>query len=127
MKSTREPGFDNADDLRRAGQRLEIIRYLALAIFILLVGRLWILQVMKSEVFAEQAEQNRTRILPIPARRGTIFDRKGRILVTSQSSYNIVLSRKDVNEKDFPRIAELLVNSLGIDRDWLNKRFEAAK
>lgn len=127
MKSTREPGFDTADDLRRAGQRLEIIRYLAIAIFVLLVGRLWILQVMKSEVFAEQAEQNRTRILPIPARRGTIFDRKGRILVTSQSSYNIVLSRKDVNEKDFPRIAELLVKSLGIDQEWLSKRFEAAK
>lgn len=127
MKSTREPGFDTADDLRRAGQRLEVIRYLALAIFILLIGRLWILQVMKSEVFAEQAEQNRTRILPIPARRGTIFDRKGRILVTSQSSYNIVLSRKDVSEKDFPMIAELLVGSLGIDREWLSKRFEAAK
>ncbi|HEX9005464.1 MAG TPA: hypothetical protein VGB07_36490, partial [Blastocatellia bacterium] len=122
MKSTREPGFDTADDLRKAGQRLEIIRYLAIAIFVLLVGRLWILQVMKSEVFADQAEQNRTRILPIPARRGTIFDRKGRILVTSQSSYNIVLSRKDVNEKDFPVIAELLVKSLGIDRDWLSKR-----
>jgi len=127
MKSTREPGFDTADDLRKAGQRLEIIRYLAIAIFVLLVGRLWILQVMKSEVFADQAEQNRTRILPIPARRGTIFDRKGRILVTSQSSYNIVLSRKDVNEKDFPVIAELLVKSLGIDRDWLSKRFEAAR
>jgi penicillin-binding protein 2 len=127
MKSAREPGFDTADDLRRAGQRLEVIRYLAIVIFVLLVGRLWILQVMKSEVFAEQAEQNRTRILPIPARRGTIFDRKGRILVTSQSSYNIVLSRKDVNEKDFPRIAELLVRSLGIDQNWLSHRFEEAK
>lgn len=127
MKSVREPGFDPAEDLRRAGQRLEVIRYLAIAIFILLLGRLWVLQVMNSGVFAERAEQNRTRILPIPARRGTIFDRKGRILVTSQSSYNIVLSRKDVNEKDFPRIAELLVKSLGIDRDWLSRRFEAAK
>jgi penicillin-binding protein 2 len=127
MKSSREPGFDTADDLRRAGQRLEIIRYLAVAIFILLVGRLWILQVMKSEVFAEQAEQNRTRILPIPARRGTIFDRHGKILVTSQSSYNIVLSREDVKERDFPRMAEILVRSLKIDQDWLNKRFEAAK
>lgn len=127
MKSVREPGFDPTEDLRRAGLRLEIIRYLAIVIFILLIGRLWVLQVMNSGVFAERAEQNRTRILPIPARRGTIFDRKGRILVTSQSSYNIVLSRKDVKERDFPQIADLLVKNLGIDQDWLSKRFEAAK
>src|SRR5689334_9462797 len=126
-KSARDPGFDSAEDLRQAGLRLEIIRYLAIGIFVLIVGRLWVLQVMNSGVFAERAEQNRTRILPIPARRGTIFDRKGRILVTSQSSYNIVLSRKDVKERDFPAIAELLVKNLKIDQDWLNKRFEAAK
>jgi penicillin-binding protein 2 len=82
---------------------------------------------MNSGVFAERAEQNRTRILSIPARRGTIFDRKGRILVTSQSSYNIVLSRKDVKERDFPQFAALLVKHLKIEQDWLNKRFEAAK
>ncbi len=127
MKSARESGFDPAEDLRQAGLRLEIIRYLALVIFVLIVGRLWFLQVMNSAVYAERAEQNRTRILPIPARRGTIFDRKGRILVTSQSSYNIVLSRKDVKERDLPQIAELLVKNLKIDQDWLTKRFEAAR
>ncbi|MEO6724804.1 MAG: penicillin-binding protein 2 [Blastocatellia bacterium] len=127
MKSAREPGFDPAEDLRQAGMRLEIIRYLAIIIFVLIVGRLWFLQVMNSAVYAERAEQNRTRVLPIPARRGTIFDRKGRILVTSQSSYNIVLSRRDVKERDFPQIADLLVKNLNIDQDWLNKRFEAAR
>jgi len=127
MKSVREPSFDPAEDLRQAGLRLEVIRYLAVAIFVLIVGRLWFLQVMNSAVFADRAEQNRTRMLSIPARRGTIFDRKGRILVTSQPSYNIVLGRQDVKERDFPQIAELLVKNLKIDQDWLSKRFEAAK
>lgn len=115
------------DALRESSLRLNIIRYLALVIFIVLAGRLWYLQLMNSEVFAERAEQNRTRILPIPARRGTIFDRQGRILVTSQPSYNIVLSREDVKERDFPLMAALLVKNLGIDKEWLDKRFEAAK
>lgn len=127
MKTVREPGFDSTEDLRKAGLRLEVIRYLAIVIFILVIGRLWYLQVMNSGVFAERAEQNRTRILPIPARRGTIFDRKSRILAASQSSYNIVLGRKDVKEKDFPEIAELLVKNLRIEQDWLSKRFDAAK
>ncbi len=125
MKPIKEPGFDPIEDLRQAGFRLEIVRYLAIGIFLLLVGRLWYLQVMNNQVYADRSEQNRTRILLIPARRGTIFDRKGRVLVTSQSSYNIVISRKDV--KNFNQIADLLVNDLGVDREWLSKRFEAAK
>ncbi|MBL8191869.1 MAG: hypothetical protein JNK38_27910, partial [Acidobacteria bacterium] len=128
MKSGKETSFDPAEDLRQAGLRLEVIRYLAFAIFALIFVRLWYLQVMNSGVYAERAEQNRTRILPIPARRGTIFDRKGRILATSQPSYNIVLSRKDVKERDFPQIAELLIKNLQyVDRAWLSRRFEVAK
>lgn len=125
MKPVREPSFDSAEDLRRAALRLEIMRYLAMVIFALLVGRLWFLQIMNSGVYAERAEQNRTRILPIPARRGTIFDRKGKVLVTSQPSYNIVISRKDV--RNFDEIAEVLVKNLNVDRDWMAKRFEAAR
>ncbi|MGH9801701.1 MAG: penicillin-binding transpeptidase domain-containing protein, partial [Blastocatellia bacterium] len=127
MKSVKESGYDATEDLRRASVRLEVIRYLAMVVIALLVGRLWYLQVMNSGVYAERAEQNRTRILPIPARRGTIFDRKERILVTSQPSYNIVLGRKDVKDRDFPQIAELLVKNLGIEEKWLANRFDAAK
>lgn len=128
MKSVNEVNFDATEDLRQAGLRLEVIRYLAMAIFALIFVRLWYLQVMNSGVYAERAEQNRTRILPIPARRGTIFDRKGRILATSQPSYNIVLSRKDVKERDFPQFADLLIKNLQeVDRAWLSRRFEVAR
>lgn len=126
MRPMKEPGFDSIEDLRQAGMRLEIIRYLALAVFVILAGRLWYLQVMNSQVYAERAEQNRTRALTIPAPRGNIFDRKGRLLVTSQASYNIVISHKDMG-KNTNEIADLLVNGLEIDRDWLIKRFEDAK
>ncbi|MFN0110691.1 MAG: penicillin-binding protein 2 [Blastocatellia bacterium] len=127
MKSAQETRFDPAEDLRQAGVRLEVIRYLAFVIIALLLCRLFYLQVMNSQVYADRSDKNRTRILPIPARRGTIFDRKGRILVTSKPSYNIVLSRKDVREKDFPQIVKLLVDELGIEQKWLANRFEAAK
>src|SRR5262249_24309258 len=60
-------------------------------------------------------------------RRGTIFDRKGNVLVTSKSSYNIVLSRADVKDFELPQIADLLSEYLAIDRQWLAKRFEEAK
>src|SRR5215470_4407903 len=127
MASGNNQNFDATEDLRQAGLRLQIIYYMAIAIFGVLIGRLWYLQVINSQIFSERAEANRVRILPIPAQRGTIFDRKGKELVTSKSSFNIVLSRKDVNPKEFPQMADLLAENLGIDRKWLVNRFEQAK
>src|SRR2546428_5714934 len=127
MASDRNQTFDPTEDLRQDGVRLQVIYYLAIAIFVALIARLWYLQVMNSQGFAERAEANRIRIIPIPAPRGTIFDRKGNVLVTSRSSYNIVLSRKDVKDSELPQIADLLAEHLGIDHEWLAKRFEDAR
>jgi penicillin-binding protein 2 len=127
MASDKNQSFDQTEDLRQAGMRLQIIHYLAIAIFAILIARLWYLQVMNSQDFAERAEANRIRAIPIPARRGTIFDRKGNVLVTSKASFNIVLSRADVKDSELPQIGDLLAGQLGIDRQWLAKRFEDAK
>src|SRR5262245_27824385 len=127
MASDRNQSFDSTEDLRQAGLRLQIIYYLEIVIFAALIARLWYLQVINSQGFAERAEANRIRVIPIPAPRGAIFDRKERVLVTSKSSYNIVLSRKDVKDSELPQLADLLTENLGIDRQWLAKRFEDTK
>src|SRR5262249_32412488 len=105
--------------------RLQIIYYIAIGVLVVLIGRLWFLQVMNGEFFAKSADANHIRILPIPAPRGIILDRNGLHLVTNKASYNLVLSRKDVN--DFNEIMKVLVHDLKIDPDWLAKRFETAK
>src|SRR5215468_6290583 len=69
MASGNNQNFDATEDLRQAGVRLQIIYYLAIAIFGILIGRLWYLQVINSQIFSERAEANRVRILPIPAPR----------------------------------------------------------
>src|SRR5215475_7147380 len=127
MASDRNQSFDPTEDLRQAGLRVQIIYYLAIVIFASLIARLWYLQVMNSQGFADRAEANRIRIIPIPAPRGTIFDRKGNVLVTSKSSYNIVLSRMDVKDSELPQIADMLAEQLDIDRQWLAKRVEDAR
>ncbi|NDD65067.1 MAG: hypothetical protein EBZ36_14005, partial [Acidobacteria bacterium] len=119
---------DAGEISRSSGQiksRILLLYFPLIAIFALLIGRLWYLQIMNNEVFIERAEQNRTRVLTIPARRGTIFDRNGQIMVTSQPSYNIIISRRDV--RDIDEIANMLTENLTIDREWLKRRFEAAK
>ncbi|MFN0122961.1 MAG: penicillin-binding protein 2 [Blastocatellia bacterium] len=116
---------DSFDDIRQTALRLEALRALAILICLVLGVRLWWLQVMNREGFREQSNQNYIRSLAIPAPRGTIYDRKGKPLVSSRNSYNIVLSR----EKNQPLESkiELIAGNLRVDREWLTRRFEAAK
>ncbi len=120
-----QSGVDNFEEIRQTALRLEILRALAIIICLVIGVRLWWMQVMNHNNYTEQAEQNRTRMLSIPAPRGTIYDRKGRILVTSRNSFNITL-RRQKNLKLEDRI-DLIVTTLKVDRDWLTRRFEAAK
>jgi cell division protein FtsI/penicillin-binding protein 2 len=62
----KEPGFVSQDDLRRGAERLQLIVYLAFIVIAVLIGRLWWLQGMNGSAYAERADQNRFRLLPIP-------------------------------------------------------------
>lgn len=126
MKSIQsQTGVDSFDDIRHTALRLESLRVLAIIVCLIIGVRLWWLQVMNHDNFAVQADQNRIRILAIPAPRGTIYDRKGRVLATSRNSFNIVLSRE--KKQRLEDKIDLIVEHLGADREWLTKRFEAAR
>jgi penicillin-binding protein 2 len=96
-----------------------------LAIFLLFGARLYWMQVVNREAYAEMARQNRLRRLPLKAPRGRILDRNGIVLADSRPSYNIVISREGL--KTVEEEIELLVARLGLERDWVIRRFEDAK
>lgn len=117
--------FDEFAEQRQIRRRLKILLGLTLIVFLALAIRLCWLQVMNHESYAEQARQNRTRLLTIPAPRGKIFDRYGKLLVENYPSYSIIISRRDM--RSVAEEIELLVKHLGLDRDLLIRRFEEAK
>lgn len=110
---------------RQAQRRLLILLGLAFVIFLVLAARLWWLQVLNHASFAEDAQQNRTRVLAIPAPRGRIYNRNGKTLAESRSAYNNIISRRGM--RSVAKETEILVNHQGIDRAWLTRRFEEAK
>jgi len=131
MKSVPNNPADPFESKRQMSLRLEILRFLALALFIVLGARLYWLQVKNYEVYQDRADNNRYKTIPIPARRGRILDRNGKTLVDSRYVYNIVLERKlgnkEITSDQFPEIHKLLTTNLDIEAKWLNDRFEAAK
>jgi len=118
-------GYDEYEERRQIGRRLDVPRLIALAIFLILVARLYWMQVVNHEAYAEMALQNRLRRLPIKAPRGKILDRSGITLADSRPSYNVVVSHEDL--KGVEDEIEFIGARLGLDRKWLVRRFEEAK
>jgi penicillin-binding protein 2 len=118
-------GYDEHEERRQTGRRLDVLCLIALAIFLIFTARLYWMQVINHEAYTEMALQNRLRRLPIKAPRGRIIDRNGVVLAGSRPSYNIVVSREDL--KGVEEEVELLGARLGLDRGWLARRFEEAK
>jgi penicillin-binding protein 2 len=121
-ESLEQQTFENREEVV---VRLWGLKFLTLFIFFVFGARLWWLQVASYQEYAQLAEQNRIRELPLPAPRGRIFDRKGKLLVDSRPVFNLVISHKDV--KSVRDEIELLVTNLGIERAWLEQRLEEAK
>src|SRR5919199_1613220 len=115
---------DSSQNLRA---RLRFVQVLVVLMLGLLSIRLYVLQVVRGERYAEIAENQRRRRLPIPAPRGVIFDREGRVLVDSRPIYNVILSREDVKDKDLNALIDALSEGLNVDKDILRDYFEVVK
>jgi penicillin-binding protein 2 len=115
------------DDSQNLRLRLRTIHLLMLMLLAVLAARLYYLQVVKGSYYAERAENQRLRFLPIPAPRGNIYDRNGRLLVDSRPMFNVILSREDVKNKDLSALIEPLSEGLDIDPDFLRERFDEIK
>ncbi|MEX2467136.1 MAG: penicillin-binding protein 2 [Gemmatimonadota bacterium] len=63
---------------------------LAVVVAVLLVG-FFRVQVLRSNTWELRAESNRIRQVPVPAPRGTVYDRNGRILADNAPGYAITL------------------------------------
>lgn len=76
-----------------------------LCLFGLLLLRLWFLQLVKGDEFAQKSESNRIRIRDLPPWRGMIFDRRGEILVNNRPSYDAFVVLDDIGDpKELARL-----------------------
>ena len=89
-------------DKKEKNVRFIVFLVLVGAVFLLLVARLFTLQVLDASQYAEQALQNRIRTNVIKATRGEIYDREGKLLAKNTTGYQVIhshtqpLSAKDV-------------------------------
>ncbi|MGH9805400.1 MAG: penicillin-binding protein 2 [Candidatus Acidiferrales bacterium] len=105
-------------------ERVTLLRWAVVALFILLLTGFWQLQVVRSDFYSTLAERNRIRTVPVMAPRGMILDREGRPLVTHYTSFSVVFIREYAEQvqQDLPRIAR----GLELEPEWLERRLQEA-
>src|SRR5215813_14259948 len=100
--------------------RLTAVQYIILVIFLILAYGLWRLQVMQSDLYAQLAEKNRIRNVPILAPRGRILDREGRTIVDNYPSFSALLLRD--SSRDLSADADAIAAGLHLTGDEVRER-----
>ncbi len=97
--------------------RVAVVGSLALALFAIIFFRLWFLQVLTGDKYAQAAQTNRVRDIAIPSQRGQIVDRAGNVLVDSRPTIAVQISPPDLphdtarRQAVFDRLATVLGDS----------------
>ncbi|MDR7459141.1 MAG: penicillin-binding protein 2, partial [Armatimonadota bacterium] len=92
-----------------AGLRLVALGVVTVLLFVVLLGRLWQLQIIHGQEYLQQSEENRLRDLRIPAPRGVLYDRRGRALVSNRAAFTISVLSMELRDPDrvLPRLAQI--------------------
>ncbi|MFT3743552.1 MAG: penicillin-binding protein 2 [Pyrinomonadaceae bacterium] len=115
------------DQVQNIGARLVAVQICAFILLGLLGVRLYYLQIVEGAYFSARAENQRVRLIPIPAPRGAILDRKGKILVDSRPTYNVVLSREAIKNIDVSSRGREYSSGLSLEPQFINERLELIK
>lgn len=112
------------DDTQNLRVRLRVVQFVIILLLSVLGVRLYVLQIVKGHYYSERAENQRIRMLPIPAQRGAIFDRTGKeMLVDSLPIYNVIVSREDI-KGNFDALIEPLAAGLEVEPEYLRTRLK---
>ncbi len=107
--------------------RIGTIQIIAFILLSILGVRLYYLQINRHDELKTRAENQRIRLIPIPAPRGAILDRNGKVLVDSRSTYNIVLSHEPIKTINPLDRLEEYSDGLELDRQYLLERLNVIK
>jgi penicillin-binding protein 2 len=88
------------EERRTSDGRLLGLRVGFIVCFSALAIAFWVIQVVQNDTYAEIARNNFLRRVPLPAPRGVVFDREGRVLVENQPSFTIALVRERLRDVD---------------------------
>src|SRR6266705_2266217 len=113
MPSGWQPAIGSGARLVSGVRRLRLLGAVVAILLAALLARLWYLQVLASERYTKLAAGNRVREVVLPAPRGLILDRTGRVLAGNRAAWAVTVDSDDLGggaqrEQVLGRLARLL-------------------
>ncbi|MCR4401830.1 MAG: penicillin-binding protein 2 [Firmicutes bacterium] len=108
-----------------AQNRLRHLGFVVVAVLVVLVSRLWHLQIMRGDVYEALSQGNRIRLIPVPAPRGKILDRNGVPLAASRMAFSVSIVPQDV--PDIEATVAQLAPILGMSAQTIKEKLAAPR
>jgi len=120
------------DDQKFLNLRINVVLWATVGVFVFLAGSFWFVQGLQAEKYRTLSDANAMRELIIPAKRGLVMDRNGKILADNQPAYALVVDRVtlkplmkgDKTHKD--KLFNLVSSVLGVTPQQLQDRWDKA-
>ncbi len=84
--------IENSEDVKEYQERYPFVYGAVVVVFLILMGRLWYLQIVRGSELRRFSEQNQIKEEKIQAPRGMLLDRNGQILVDNLPTFNVTLT-----------------------------------
>ena len=115
-------GTETSDAIKK---KVRVFAILVVVSFLCLWMRVWYLQVLKWQYLTGLSENNRVRMVTLPANRGVIKDRNGETLVSIRPAFNLYLTPEDAS--DLTVSLDKLSQKISFDRKKLKKEMGRSK
>ncbi len=103
-------------------KKIVTIFFAALAVFLILAGRLTWLMIFRSDYYSERARELHERERSIKAARGRIIDANGTVIADNKTVCTVSVIHNQI--KDADAIVETLSRELDLSEDFVRKRVE---
>src|SRR6266508_2596505 len=122
------PDRNRAPTTSQFAVRVAVLGGVALAMFSIIFLRLWYLQVLSGDRYLEEAQNNQIREIKVPAPRGEILDRYGKVLVDNRTALALQIQTQDLpvdrdqRKRVLKRVADLAGMSLEVVRKEIREQ-----
>jgi penicillin-binding protein 2 len=107
--------------------RIGILSTVVLALFAVLVFRLWALQILSGTQYLNAAENNQLRTVRIQAPRGAVLDRNGAVLVRNVPGNSVQIWPADLPDEGRYALLQKLSSRLNVPVPWMVKEIAKRK
>ena len=104
------------DELKKNEPQLRIVALLLAAGLCILLAGLWWVQVVSAREYQEHQVTQSSRTIRLPAVRGKILDREGRVLAENRPRYNLCVYLDELRQPFYSAYTNLLASARRVQK-----------